>query len=76
MISDDILRYVLTMHIWYGWRNYKDTDGMLARWLAKLEVYNFDAVHRAGKSQRKQIGASSFLCLWAHTCYTNIMHAC
>ena len=29
-------------------RNYKDAEGMLARWLAKLQQYDFDIEHRPG----------------------------
>ena len=28
--------------------NYKDADGMLARWLAKLQAYDFTIEHRPG----------------------------
>ena len=40
-----------TDHASLAWlKNYKDADGMLALWLAKLEEYNFTPVHRAGKA--------------------------
>ena len=39
-------------------KNYKDADGMLARWLAKLEEYNFTIVHRAGKAHGNADGLS------------------
>ncbi len=39
-------------------KNYKDADGMLARWLAKLEEYNFITVHRAGKAHGNADGLS------------------
>ena len=28
--------------------NYRDADGLLARWLAKLQTYDFDIEHRPG----------------------------
>ena len=39
-------------------KNYRDADGMLARWLAKLEEYNFDTIHSAGKSHGNAYGIS------------------
>ena len=39
-------------------KNYKDADGMLARWLAKLEEYNFTIIHRAGKAHGNADGLS------------------
>jgi len=39
-------------------KNYSDADGMLARWLAKLEQYDFRIEHRAGKNHGNADGLS------------------
>ena len=40
---------VLTDHAYLKWlKNFKDVDGMLSRWLTKLDVYDYELVHRRG----------------------------
>ena len=39
-------------------KNYNDADGMLARWLAKLQQYDFTIEHRAGKEHGNADGLS------------------
>ena len=39
-------------------KNYNDADGMLARWLAKLQQYDFKIEHRAGKDHGNADGLS------------------
>jgi hypothetical protein len=39
-------------------KNYSDADGMLARWLAKLQMYDFVIEHRAGKLHGNADGLS------------------
>ena len=43
--------------------NYKNCDGMLARWLASLQEYDYKTVHRAGKLHTNADGLSR-----CHTC--------
>ena len=38
--------------------NYKDADGMLARWLAKLQAYDFTIEHRPGLQHGNADGLS------------------
>ena len=48
-----------TDHASLKWlRNYKDTDGLLARWLTRLQEYDFKVVHRAGKLHGNADGLS------------------
>ena len=40
---------VRTDHASLKWlKNFKDVDGMLSRWLTKLDVYDYELVHRRG----------------------------
>ena len=55
---------VRTDHASLRWlKNYKDVDGMLARWLARLEEYHFDIRHRPGNQHSNADGLSR-----CHTC--------
>ena len=50
---------VRTDHASLRWlRNYKDADGLLARWLARLQEYDFKIIHRAGKLHGNADGLS------------------
>ena len=53
-------RFLLrTDHSSLRWlRNYNDADGMLARWLAKLQMYDFQIEHRPGKLHGNADGLS------------------
>ena len=53
-----------TDHASLRWlNNYKNCDGMLARWLASLQEYDYSTVHRAGKLHTNADGLSR-----CHTC--------
>ena len=50
---------VRTDHAALVWlKNLKNIQGMLARWLAKLQQFNFDIVHRPGAQHGNADGLS------------------
>jgi hypothetical protein len=50
---------VRTDHSSLRWlNNYEDADGMLARWLASLQTYDFSIIHRQGKLHSNADGLS------------------
>ena len=42
----------------FGFKNLKNIQGMLARWLAKLQQFHFDIVHRPGAQHGNADGLS------------------
>ena len=50
---------VRTDHASLRWlKNFKNIDGMLARWLSTLETYDFEMVHRKGNQHQNADGLS------------------
>ena len=50
---------IRTDHASLRWlRNYKDIDGLLARWIARLQEYDFVVTHRPGKLHGNADGLS------------------
>ena len=55
---------VRTDHASLTWlRNYKDSDGLIARWITRLQEYDFKVVHRPGSLHGNADGLSR-----CHTC--------
>lgn len=54
---------IRTDHISLKWlMSFKDLEGQLARWLERLQEYDFEVVHRRGESHKNADGLSRRLC--------------
>lgn len=42
--------------------SFKDLEGQLARWLERLQEYDFIVIHRKGESHKNADGLSRHLC--------------
>ena len=47
-----------TIHTYHKSHRFKDTDGMMARWLHTLQQFQFSIIHRAGRDHGNADGLS------------------
>lgn len=54
---------IRTDHVSLKWlMSFKDLEGQLARWLERLQEFNFEVVHRKGQSHKNADGLSRWFC--------------